>query len=93
MMMSQFAEVDAKLSKDVDGSYKAELIVMVKSFRNEFIRARQSLLSPEESEVVEVMEKATQSALSIIEAYEPSHRNDAEAFDRQSAGIMNISRI
>jgi hypothetical protein len=59
-----------KLDSDHDGSYRTQIISQLEKYRDEFAVAKQGLLPPDDFEVVDHLEKAIRSAISIVKDYQ-----------------------
>ena len=59
-------DVEAQLAADSDGTYKKQLMEVLKGYKDQLDSSKQKLLKPEEHNVVEHLDRAVDAALSVI---------------------------
>jgi len=71
MSEESLLDVEKKLKNDADGTYRQSLIAQLEKHRDEFESSRKGLLSPEEYDIAESMQKAVEAAIDFIQTYNP----------------------
>ena len=75
MSDSTMLESMDRLNSDHDGSYRAQIISKLEKYRDKFALAKQGLLPPDDFEVVDHLENALNSAITVVKGYQATNSN------------------
>jgi hypothetical protein len=72
MLSTSMLDVENKLAADQNGAYRMQLILSLEVRRDDFSRAKQGFLPPDEHQIAEAMEATITAALDFINNYPPA---------------------